>query len=229
MSTVSRLVCSAVIGLAASCVAIAAEPKSPFGQAGDTAKSAQPAQGLEFTGISSIGDKRMVNLYDTEHKRSFWIELGATSGGITVVKYEADKDQITIRQNGAEKVLPLRAAAGIAHAAVPATPAMGPSAPAGATPTSTPTPTPISQLSPARQEEEARMLVSDLLEIGMAQRRAYEEAQKKAAGGQPAHAPATDPNAATAGTTTETAQPANTAAQPQQPTASSEAAPQPAQ
>ena len=33
----------------------------------------------------------------------------------------------------------------------------------------------------ARQEEEARMLVSDLLEIGMAQRKAYEEAQKKAA------------------------------------------------
>ena len=35
----------------------------------------------------------------------------------------------------------------------------------------------------ARQETEARMLVSDLLEIGMAQRRAYEEAQRKAASG----------------------------------------------
>jgi hypothetical protein len=34
-----------------------------------------------------------------------------------------------------------------------------------------------------RQETEARMLVSDLLEIGMAQRRAYEEAQRKAADG----------------------------------------------
>jgi hypothetical protein len=32
-----------------------------------------------------------------------------------------------------------------------------------------------------KQEMEARMLVSDLLEIGMAQRRAYEEAQRKAA------------------------------------------------
>ena len=35
----------------------------------------------------------------------------------------------------------------------------------------------------ARQETEARMLVSDLLEIGMAQRRAYEAAQRKAAAG----------------------------------------------
>ena len=32
-----------------------------------------------------------------------------------------------------------------------------------------------------KQERDARMLVSDLLEIGMAQRKAYEEAQKKAA------------------------------------------------
>lgn len=35
-----------------------------------------------------------------------------------------------------------------------------------------------------RQETEARMLVSDLLEIGMAQRKAYEEAQRKAAAGE---------------------------------------------
>lgn len=34
--------------------------------------------------------------------------------------------------------------------------------------------------SPAEAEREARMLVSDLLEIGMQQRKAYEEAQRKA-------------------------------------------------
>ena len=41
-----------------------------------------------------------------------------------------------------------------------------------------------------KQETEARMLVSDLLEIGMAQRRAYEEAQRKAAQGNAQGAPA---------------------------------------
>lgn len=37
-----------------------------------------------------------------------------------------------------------------------------------------------------KAETEARMLVSDLLEIGMAQRKAYEEAQRKASEGKPA-------------------------------------------
>ena len=59
--------------------------------------------------------------------------------------------------------------------------------------TNAPAPSPAASNAPAapatpaeiqaRQETEARMLVSDLLEIGMAQRRAYEEAQKKAADG----------------------------------------------
>jgi hypothetical protein len=73
-------------------------------------------------------------------------------------------------------------------------PASGPggeaaaSAPTTVAPTnSAPTPAqPAAPLTVARQEEEARMLVSDLLEIGMAQRKAYEEKQKQAA----------DPNAA---------------------------------
>jgi hypothetical protein len=52
-------------------------------------------------------------------------------------------------------------------------------------------PIPEAQL---KQETEARMLVSDLLEIGMAQRKAYEEAQRKAAESTPN--PAAAPTAA---------------------------------
>lgn len=74
-------------------------------------------------------------------------------------------------------------AAPVADAATNAAPVA--SSPAAA-PATTPT-QPQVPLTVARQEEEARMLVSDLLEIGMAQRKAYEEKQKKAA----------DPNAAT--------------------------------
>ena len=62
----------------------------------------------------------------------------------------------------------------------PATPPAGPVFDPNAKPTGEAKP-----LTVARQEEEARMLVSDLLEIGMAQRKAYEEAQKKAASGPP--------------------------------------------
>lgn len=67
-----------------------------------------------------------------------------------------------------------------------------PSAPAAAPgkPEAPPTPATI-----ARQEEEARMLVSDLLEIGMAQRKAYEEKQRSAAAQQAGQAvPPAQPN-----------------------------------
>lgn len=66
--------------------------------------------------------------------------------------------------------------AGTSAAAVPAQPAP------------TPMPAPSGPMTPeiqARQETEARMLVSDLLEIGMAQRRAYEEAQRKSSESAP--------------------------------------------
>ncbi len=84
--------------------------------------------------------------------------------------------------------LPQPAVAG--DATSPATSAVATeSVAAPAQPAATP-PAPAQPLSVARQEEEARMLVSDLLEIGMAQRKAYEEKQRQAA----------DPNAAPAAT-----------------------------
>lgn len=65
------------------------------------------------------------------------------------------------------------------------------SAPTATAPANPPAPaTPESQ---ARQETEARMLVSDLLEIGMAQRKAYEEAHRRAAEGKQAPANQTPP------------------------------------
>lgn len=62
-----------------------------------------------------------------------------------------------------------------------------PADPTAATPSAPPPPAasagPVTPEQIAKQEIDARMLVSDLLEIGMAQRRAYEEAQRKAAQG----------------------------------------------
>jgi len=86
-------------------------------------------------------------------------------------------------------------------APAPVTPAVAPlpdpvsltPAPAAAPPAATPnTPEAV-----AKAETEARMLVSDLLEIGMAQRKAYEEAQRKAAEGN-ANPPAPAPEPAEA-------------------------------
>jgi hypothetical protein len=69
------------------------------------------------------------------------------------------------------------------HAVLPATAPIEPTPPLPNMPKPETAAVPETQ---AKQETEARMLVSDLLEIGMAQRKAYEEAQRKAAEGKSA-------------------------------------------
>lgn len=203
--------------------AVAADAPNPFAQkATPGATAGATADALEFAGVSTVGKKTMITLYDKEQKRNHWIEVGSSAGGITVVKYDAEKDHVTIRRDGAEKVLPLRAARAVISGPAPALP---PPTPAGAAPTPLPTTpgttggvttapgqplsptgttaataapapgTPPPPMSQARQEEEARMLVSDLLEIGMAQRKAYEEAQRKAAQEKAGQPPAAQPPA----------------------------------
>ncbi|PTX97718.1 hypothetical protein [Opitutus sp. ER46] len=184
MSTVPRILCSVAVCLVAASFASAQAPQeSPFNQSKGT-RAVASVEGLEFAGVTTVGKKAMINLYDTQQRRSFWVATGATAGGVTVLRYDEAHNQVVVRHNGVEKTLALRSAA---VAAAPATGAPvgaaalpAPQAPA----TALPPPPPVSQLSQARQEEEARMLVSDLLEIGMAQRRAYEEARRKAAAGQ---------------------------------------------
>jgi hypothetical protein len=192
---------------------------SPFTQSGG-AKSPTKDETLDFAGVSTVGKKTMINLYDREAKRGFWVQEGDTSDGVTVVKYDGRHDQVTVRRKGIDTVLPLRSAsavvsgpanspttpapiqpvtpAPIAGSSV-ATPAGAPAMDAGATAT----PTTTTPQTRARQEEEARMLVSDLLEIGIAQRKAYEDAQKKAAAqSQPTNGAPNSANGPSAGTTT---------------------------
>lgn len=199
MSFLTRTVCLAAIAVGSSFASAADAAKdSPFAQAGSASSAATTVDSIEFSGVSTVGKKTMINLYDKRDKRSFWVEAGTTVDGLTVVNYDNNHDQITVRANGAEKLLPLRPPSAVVNGTT--TPA--PLAPAPIAPAAAPTgPTqPAAPLSQARQEEEARMLVSDLLEIGMAQRKAYEEAQRRAAAGQTAQPPQ-QTQAATAQTT----------------------------
>lgn len=171
------------------------------------------AETIEFAGVSIIGQKTDLIFHDKRSKKNHWIAKGETKEGISVVSYDDVREQVQVKINGVEKTLLLRkgnksgnaprpvapvqlgfnvptgaaaatnavsgvdlstvtgGAAGTAAATAPAS-AANPPAPASNTPESI-----------TRQETEARMLVSDLLEIGMAQRKAYEEAQRKAAQG----------------------------------------------
>jgi hypothetical protein len=183
--------------------------QSPFAPAGAPAAEtgAAPAENLEFAGVSSVGRRTDLIFHDREAKRTHWIGVGESKAGIQVVAYDSRREQAILKVNGADKVLPLRKGSkpsGAPVAAAPA-PATAPDAPPPGVVFAQPFPglaqphaigdsptnlQPVPPAPPQRQEAEARMLVSDLLEIGMAQRRAYEEAQRRQAQANPPPAPA---------------------------------------
>ena len=217
--------CAVGLGVASRAAAQTALPNgSPFMPTGSAAAASAPGEMLEFAAIRTIGPRTEIDLYDTQGKKNHWIPLGGTADGMSVLSYDSRRDQVVAKIGGAEKTLLLRQSRSVAagNAAVVMSPAMSfavptpPTAPeagsapavaapvadasanaspiAPAAPAATPA-APAAPLSIARQEEEARMLVSDLLEIGMAQRKAYEEKQKQASDPnavppQPAPAPA---------------------------------------
>lgn len=171
------------------------------------------AETIEFAGVSIIGQKTDLIFHDKRSKKNHWIAKGETKEGISVVSYDDVREQVQVKINGVEKTLPLRkntksgnaprpvapvqlgfnvptAAPAVANAAgvVDLSTVTGGAAGAAAATAqpaaaNTPPPAPNTPESITRQETEARMLVSDLLEIGMVQRKAYEEAQRKAAQG----------------------------------------------
>jgi hypothetical protein len=217
----------AALGVTSFSPAQTALPKSsPFMSATAPAAASAPGETIEFAAVRTIGKRTEIDLYDTQGKKHHWIPLGTTADGMTVMSYDARRDQVTATIGGVNKTLLLRQSRGTAagNAALTAQPAtmsfatpdpsfaqktppppapqptaasavMAPATDANATPVAAATAPaqPAVPLTIARQEEEARMLVSDLLEIGMAQRKAYEEKQKKAADPNAAPAPAETP------------------------------------
>jgi hypothetical protein len=163
-----------------SVVAQNAATVSPFIPAGQVATPTGQSEGYELVGVIRSGKDTMVGITNTQENKSLWIPLGKTKDGIEVVSHNPQNDEVIVRVNGVLKTLSLRAAT---------IKSGGSSMPVFA---SAPLPQVAlkSLTTQAEQEREARMLVSDLLEIGMQQRKAYEEAQKKAAQGNPAPAAA---------------------------------------
>lgn len=143
---------------------------SPFMPAGtptvDQAPPAQPGT-HELVGIIATTKQTLVGITEKSTHKSFWIALGKSVEGIEVVSCDPAEDRAVVRINGELLTLSMRSGSNSASA-VPGVAIMGPS-------------TPVSRAVQAEQEKEARMLVSDLLEIGIQQRKVYEEAQRKAA------------------------------------------------
>lgn len=168
-------------------VAVNAQPdgsRSPFlppNAAGAGAANQGPREKYELAGATSSSDGSAVCLYDPVTKHSRWMNVGQTDGDLQVLSYDENADQAVVRFDGQTHVLFLRQArtgAAGPNSFVVAPPA-GSSAAANQ-PVIDPSTTGKSP-EVLKQERDARMLVSDLLEISIAQRKAYEEAQRRAA------------------------------------------------
>lgn len=179
-----------------------AEPP-PADEAGnDAAAEETPATsvpddaGYALVGVVATAQGTLLSILREADNLSFWIPVGGTRDDVTVVSYDARAERAIIRTAGQTLTLPLRDA-GVAPgeneiAAVPSPAegtgetvpppepppsADGDNAAPAAAPEEEPPPPPDSE---AEQAMEARMLVSDLLDIGQQQREAYEAAQKAA-------------------------------------------------
>jgi hypothetical protein len=145
---------------------------SPFVPAGPISAPPEQPSDLELVGVIKSGKDTLVGITNTRENKSVWIPLGKTVAGIEVVSHNPKNDTVVVRTEGQLKTLSLRAPTIQTASANPTALPTAPIAPQ----------LPLKPLTTqAEQEREARMLVSDLLEIGMQQRKAYEEAQRKAA------------------------------------------------
>ena len=161
---------------------------SPFAAAGAPAGAAEkaPAEAFELAGSSVQGSQVTVCILERAKKHSAWIPVGGDADGIHVISFDRARDTAEVTIQGARKQLSMQKAL-VASSNAPAT--SKPSAMRAP-----PRPDPVVSSPPeaapapsaaARDQREARMLVSDLLEIGVQQRKAYQDAKLKAASEAP--------------------------------------------
>ena len=187
--------------LAATLRAQALPKESPFAPAAGASplldvKSAPSS--YEFVGMTAIGNVTLLSINRLADKRSVWVPLGKTVYQITAISYDPRTESAVIRVDSQTLTLPMRKAAILPVGSAPLPPvaaAMPEPAPAPTGPLPPPG-TPPPPMTDAEKADEARMLVSDLLEIGLRQRKAYEEAQRQANARAARAVPQIDPTAA---------------------------------
>lgn len=157
--------------------------ESPFLPANPavSASHAQSSEPYQLSAIGVVGEQTFVSIYETAEKRSRWIAVGGSLGDLQVVSCDIEAEQAVVTIAGQTRTLTLpKSAVSTAAATAPASAAATPAAASG-NPADGEAPAPPAAASDEDKAREARMLVTDLLEIGMQQRKAYEDAQKQAA------------------------------------------------
>ncbi|HXN35153.1 MAG TPA: hypothetical protein VN877_03225 [Opitutaceae bacterium] len=176
-----RIPALAAAGFVASSFGQTLVGNSPFRAPGGGGGASGPAEAYELAGSTSQGSQVSVCIYEHQKHRSEWISVGDSADGIRVVSYDAANDAAVVTIDGARRELAMRkatvASLGPSSYQRPPMPANEPVASLVPAPPQGP----VTPASLARDQQEARMLVSDLLEIGVQQRKAYQEAKQKAA------------------------------------------------
>jgi hypothetical protein len=180
--------------LAAACCAAGAFGQSalvgnsPFAPSGNAVvNGSAPAQDYELAGSTSEDQQVSVCIFERQAKKTEWIPVGGNVDGIHVISFDNNHDTAVVMVGGQRKEISMRKAT-VAKASGPVAPRpafadnvqAAPAAPIA----SAPAPLPAATTAPEQEQREARMLVSDLLEIGVQQRKAYQDAKLKAASGQ---------------------------------------------
>jgi len=164
---------------------------------------------VELTGILSVGGKPQFSVRDTSTGRSFWLGLGETQEGLTARSYDAAASSVVIEGRGARRNIVIR------EARVTTAPPPPPVVAAQPPPQNTSNPAVVAggaqpavqPMTPAQKkqaqaqvrdakgrtneeaERDARLLVSDLMDLSVQERRRYEENQRRLARGLPRLAP----------------------------------------
>jgi len=196
--------CVAVVSLStAGAAANGAEADSLFDRPAPAAAAQAPAGdaelgALQLSGISSLGGTSMFNFVDPRSNKSFWVPLNGSTNGFSVTAFDEKTVTVTVARNGQVRSMQLRQAQIAAMPTTTAvtaspTPVSVPARPPGSPPMTVvrtadggEIANPKTPQEIAQAEMEARMMVSDLLEISMQERarqKALREAQQKAGQG----------------------------------------------
>jgi hypothetical protein len=203
-----RTATSVLAVLTASSIAFAGveslRERSPFVPQAATQQADANANALsmlELTGILSVGGKLQFSVRDTSTGRGFWLGLGETQEGLTVRSYDEASASVVLEGRGARRSVVIREARvttapprpavvnvpkpaaqqPVANTQVAAGP---PKQAATATPTDPKKPNAGGRTN-EEAERDARLLVSDLMEISIQERKRYEENQRRTAAGLP--------------------------------------------
>lgn len=170
------------VAIKAQTVLAADSPFMPPGAGPGDVRSAE-ANPFELAGASVTSNGTEVCIYDAGEKRSHWIPVGSAEGRIKVLGYDSVRDRAEVRIDGIAQVLELRKDTVLASALPAQLPMPGNISMPSVFGNRVPQPAYGSpqMLERARKEREARMFVTDLMEIGARQRQADEEARDKKA------------------------------------------------